>query len=480
MDKKKDLKSSHYDKDAVSSRHRRRNQAEMRNRRSDAQKRIRSSTNTTLSANDVERMVQSLSSGVPDPLQVLRTILGTGKIAQPFFGPNNVYPNYKGPYLFTEPQSIQRLLELFKQGNLVAAECLTSIAGFEEPNTWVRVLMEMGILTIIMQHLEKPATSCELRKECWWMLSNVTIDSSTSRDFVCKTYNMVELVQNQPLDQHCIFVEVLLFVKAVFENSPIPDSSYLEPFAPIVMRGLSLCGNQDVFITTTVGQMFKNLTRYWPVQGHQWILSQEKLVTQLVQMAKTTNIRCLFVESLARLCMYEPCQERMVVQYQVVPLFMDLAVGADINTRTVSLQGLRNLANNPQSFDFLSNRQWLSRFFGMFYDTDMWIVRKELFWLLTTTIINTPDAQKSSFFMHLLENRTAVLLMDCIVASMLEYDLLFNTLSAVEIILSVHTKVAQIFVDTQGVEHIERLVVHESPQLRNSAERIITKHFQQL
>ncbi len=478
MDKKKDLKSAHYDTDAVSARHRRRNQDDMRNRRRDAQKRIRSTANKALTATDLERMVQSLGSA-PDPLQVLRTILGTGRMAHPFFGPNNVFPNYKGPYLFTDPQTIQRLLELFQQGNLVAAECLTSIAGFEEPNTWVRVLVEMGLVPMIVQHLETPVASLDLRKECWWMLSNVTIDSHFSRDMVCKSHNMVELVQKQPLDHHDIFVEVLLFVKAVFENSPVPDCAYLAAFAPIVVRGLAQCGDQDDFITTAVGQLFKNLTRYWPVQGHQWILSQGELVPRLIQIAKTCNLRCLFVESLAKLCMYEPCQEQMVIQHQVAPLFMDFAVGADINTRIVALQGLRNLANNPQSFQFLSDPQWVSRFFTMFLDTDMWVVRKELFWLLTTVIINTPDAYKGSFFAHLLEHRVAFYLIDCIVASTLEYDLLSSALSAVEIMLSVHTNVAQIFVDTQGVEHIERLLVHESPQLRNSAERIITKHFHQ-
>lgn len=470
---KKDLKSAHYDRDAVGGRHRRRNQEETRSRRQDAQKRVRT---FALTLEELHQMVQKLHT-LPDPLPTLRTILGTGRMAHAFFGPSNLYPDYTGPFLFNQPHVLQHLVHLFEQGNQVAAECLTSVAGFDEPDTWVRVLIELGVVPVVLNHLENSTTSVALRVECWWMLSNITIDTSTARDLVCKSHNMVDLVQKQPLGDKEVFTEVLLFVKAIFERSPVPDSTYLAAFGNVLMQGLRHCSDNDPLITTAVGQLLKNLVRHWPVQGHQWLLSQPDLVQHVVETSKNVGLRCLFVEVLAKLCMYEPCQEQMVTQYQVVPLFMTFAVGADVNARAASLQGLRNLAQNSQCFPVLTNTEWIARFFGMFLDTDMWMVRKELFWFLTTLIAKTPEETKPSFFAFLLENRAAYYLIDCIVASTLEYDLLFNALLSVEIMLAVHASVAQIFVDTQGVEHIERLLVHESPQLRNAAERIITKHF---
>lgn len=477
---KRDLKTRHGDRDAVANRHRRRNEAATRAKRDEAKKRNREA-NHPLTFDEVEQMIPTLdiaefmSVDQSKTLSNIHRILSNGVTAQPFFGPSSLYPNYNGPYLFVEPPVLTRLVHLFKQGNQMAAECLTNVAGHLEFNRWVRILIELGLVADITSFLDRSDIPLTFRKECWWILGNITFDTAEARNFVCQSCNPVELMAKQPLDDKEIFTEVVVFLKAIFDRSPIPGVEYFTQFAPILQQAIQLA-SRDEAIGSFVGTMLKNVIRQWPVQAHQWMVHQPWLMESVLHLCKESNLRYLYLEFVAKLCLYEACHEILVVQYSVVPILMEFAWGADVTSRVASLQGLRNLGMNSASFPLLANDAWMNRVFAILGDSDMWIVRRELYWLITTLIVKAPADSRPSFYLYLFQQQIIPKLVDLLQITT-EYELALHNLVALESLWMANREFVPLFVNCGGVEHLERLSLHESPQLRNGAERLLKTYF---
>lgn len=475
-----DIKRDKYSQESVGRRHRTRDREQTESKRDEIRKRNRQQTVQGVKTEQEllfimkQTVIEDLfGTNYELPLNNLARILSSGRLAHPYFGPSSLYPECTGPFLFSDARILPRLIQLYEQDEIKAAECLINVAGHPEQGKWVCTLEQCGIVPAIGFKVTTPQTPEEVICCSWWILSNMACDNAQTRNGILES-GAIPWMQQQNLEKPEILRELVLFTKTLFDRTPVPDQQLALQLAPVAFRAMQ---SSDEETLSFLGFLLVNWLRHLTVEFHQWFVGNETWMQFVVKKAEELPI---FTQVLSKLCYHTILQETLINRYQVLTILSKLIDQHDMNTRIHAIQGLNFLADNPQVVHFMVQPAILQKVTSQFVQTDIWRFRRELFGFLHAILSSATrlEPYTARQLVHSLPLTVVIgLLNDELLAAELEPNLLHGCLVSLRVVFMQERATTHVFQDLGGVERLERLFSYPNPVVRSAAEQLVDQYF---
>ena len=475
-----DIKRDKYSQESVGRRHRTRDREQTDSKRDEIRKRNRQQTVQGVKTEE-ELLFIMKQTVIADlfgtnyqlPLNNLARILSSGRLAHPYFGPSALYAECTGPFLFSDTRILPRLIQLYEQDEIKAAECLINVAGHPEQGKWVCMLQQCDILPAIGLKVTTPGTEEEVVCCSWWILSNMACDNAQTRNDILNS-GVIQWMQCQNLSQTSILRELVLFTKTLFDRTPVPDSQVAMELTPIAWQAMQ---SSDEETHSFLGYLLVNWLRYLNLEFHQWFVQNESWMHFVIQKAQELPI---FTQVLSKLCYHPASHDTLINRYQVLTILSQLIDQHDMNTRLFAIQGLNYLADNPEVVHFLIQPAILQKVSNQFVQTDIWRFRRELYSFLHG-ILSCAARLEPYAAQQLIHSLPVVsfvgLLNDELLAAEMEPNLLHDCLVSLRILFMQESGTVQAFQNVGGVERLERLFSYPNPVIRSAAEQLVDRYY---
>ena len=413
----------------------------LRKRREDKlkKKRAGSSNSGSFSFPDTAGAVLQLQSN--GSLELLCACLKRDDVDM-YFAPSNCH-DYKGPYLFPDEASLQRLVNHLKNPNTLnlASSCLVNVSAHCESYTWCNRLIKCGILDACKVLLSDETTPMEVAENLIWMLANMCFDCAAIRDSIL------------PLLPWCFQrseASASFMMSALFYCSPAPPPETVK-----------------VFWINVVPQYFNN----------------DKVIRGVMYACRDERYRQIVLDSGVLNFLDSPYiwekfsgdvknREVLITRYNIVEKLYAALVDQDPNVRELGARGLYELSFSKLSFEPLY-RNFTHVLTQINHCRDYSRIYRPLYGVICNMVQNMSQQDHYEYFVY---NNVFYHIKSMLTISLGDVTLMAAALKAVARLLKCnHRTSVQMMEESELTDQLEILTTHHDEDIRTLANDIIEK-----
>ena len=438
-------------------------------KRSRNEKLERKRGNEKLTHEVIVKTISSLNFNI-ESLPVLAKLLSNPNIDM-YFGPSNVYPEYKGPYIFPNSKPFEWLISLMdipthREDVLM---CFLGVSAYEASSDWIKRLVPIipRFLNCIKTH----------PKQVLWILSNMCIDGVETRDFilnhnvcdlVCSIFNMEDWhiiscsahflralfihKENLPNSEKVSKLWNIMTNRVLIEHFPLPIM-VMEPVANDILRAMDiLIKYSDPYKMALIENkvLFERVVKY-SLEGNELVqFLSTQILSTITEFKRTHQFMC-----------------------QCIPTFVNILNFPSAVLRKEASLGLANLAETPEVLPMLCTDLVFNAIQMQFECTDVPAVLREMYFLINSIVITAYQADLENTVFPMVMNRFMYRICQSLFLEM-QFDLVTRSILSLKRFAKWNLKQTRDLMESfDAISRLESLTLHMNIEVQIVAEELV-------
>ncbi len=327
-----------------------------------------------------------------DDLRALDKVLKYGTSAEPYFAPSNLY-NCQGPWIFPPNTcKIQELGTILQNSQdvttlQVATNCLINIVSHDD-SEWTHLCFPMLAPCLKILH---NCMDTKVHEHVYWAMANMCQDrqSRHARDWILEN-GIVSIIVRQVKAEDWILLQVVSFLfRALFFTHPLPEIGTIAPLWHLLVSRVSEAPDnmvQDVY------EAIRLMLRGGGAIYKRAIIQDPVMWPHLTKMHNIESIRILATLSNSRKT------ADLLVERGVLELYVQMLNHQSAEIRAEGGLGLSNLAESGLVTERLFQPDVLNALQRQLTYTDVFRVRKQVYWFMCSMVTTVPNEAITEFF----------------------------------------------------------------------------------
>lgn len=338
----------------------------------------------------------------PNPLEqleILGAFLSRPESVQHYAPCPQMWPEATGPYLFTNPNVLQRLVQLLQHPDpdirRLVIYCLDNVAGHELTNVWVPQLIQCGVIPFAKALIQTDSNVV-------FMFANMCADNPMSRNQVLEAgiIPLVVATINPNSSPELIFNTAFLLKACFIHGTNLPRSDLVLPLWNVMIRGVflqrfgeSVFDNKEEFETLCqLVKCIELLTRYSPEYTAGTLLQDSVLLNRLTKYVDSdfpSAVRYMTARIFEHISELLP-QHLVRIIGDLVNIQCILMRDQELNVRVCGAMGLKNLTQHFS--DSIGNNKNVLNTIAMQYENArQYYMQKELHLIMVNLVRIAPQ-----------------------------------------------------------------------------------------
>lgn len=417
----------------------------------------------------IVKTISSLNFNI-ESLPILAKLLSNPNIDM-YFGPSNVYPEYKGPYIFPNSKPFEWLISLMdipahREDVLM---CFLGVSAYEASSDWIQRLIPIipRFLNCIKTH----------PKQVLWILSNMCIDNINTRDLilnqnvcdlVCSIFNMEDWhiiscsahflrslfihQENLPNAEKVSKLWNIMTNRVLIEHFPVPIM-VMEPVAEDILRTIDiLIKYSDPYKMLLIqnNPLFERILKY--------SLKSDKLV------------QFLSAQILSTITEFKSTHQFMV---SCIPTFVEFLNFPSADLRKEGSSGLANLAETPEILPVLCTDLVFNAIQMQFEYTDVSSVLREMYLLIDSIVITAYQANLENVVFPMVMNRFMYRICQSLFLEM-QFNLVTRSIQSLKCFAKWNlNQTRELMESYDAISRLESLTLHMNIEIQIVAEELV-------
>jgi hypothetical protein len=356
------------------------------------------------SIKDIPKAIMNLRFDL-ESLATLAKILSAPDIDK-FLAPSPLYSDYKGPYIFPNSKPFEWLVSLLDTKDPEVLKnvsiCFLGISAYESNGEWVDRLIPLIPKFIFL--LNSPS-----RQHFVWILSNMCIDNSNTRDLILKQGVCQILAKDFDMHDWTLISCSATFLRSLFiHKEKLPDPKMVMPLWDVIVnRVLIEHFVPPIKIMTHVAEMIVRCINILVKYSDEYKISLIKysvLFERILKYALTEDglIQIFAAETLSTVAELKSTHSVMVM---CIPSFVQLLNCPNASLREEGGLGLAHLAETPECLPLLCNDLVFNAITMQFENTDISSVLKQMYFTVNSIVISAYNSNMENNIFPIVMNR---------------------------------------------------------------------------
>lgn len=350
-----------------------------------------------LEVDEIGKLIQTLDF-TPESLERLAKLLSYNQIDKYFAPCSQLYPDYKGPYIFPNDKPLQWLYNLLDHKDVHvlfnATKCLIGISGHEKQGEWVnRLIIFLPKLYKVLEY-----GPSQLKENVLFILANMCADSSSTRDLIIK--DVIPTVCNIfNMESWTTIACCSIFMRSLFSHEEkLPAPQFVMPLWNILVNRVLI--EHFNLPMTYMPSIAEDIMRCIDVlikfddQYKLVIIQNVPLFDRMFRYATDADGLVQFFASriLTRITTFKPTHIHMVKHIDTFVKMMNFS-NDYINVRIEAAEAVANLAESSTSLPFICSAQMYNTIQMQFeYNSEVSPLINHMYYLINSIVITSKNA----------------------------------------------------------------------------------------
>lgn len=350
-------------------------------------------TSESIQIDEIGKLIQTLDY-TPESLERLAKLLSYNHIDKYFAPCSEMYPDYKGPYIFPTDKPLQWLYSLMDHKDIHVlfnvTKCLVGISGHEKRYEWVNKL----IVFIPKLHKLLEYGPNQLKENVLFILANMCADSHTTRDLIIK-----DIIPSVCMENWTNIACWANFMRSLFSHEEnLPSAQFVMPLWNTLVNRVLI--EQFTLPIAYMPSVAEDIMRCIDVlikfdDSYKLAIIQNKpLFDRMFKYATDGDGLIQFFASriLTRITSYKPTHTHMVHFTDIFVKLMNFS-NDYVNVKIEAAEAIANLAESSISLPFICSASMYNTIRLQFeYTSEISPLINHMYHLINSIVITSKNA----------------------------------------------------------------------------------------
>ncbi len=349
-------------------------------------------TEPSVARDNVPDLIKSLSFNI-ESLPILYGILSSQ--SEQYYAPCEMFPEFKGPFLFENDKPIMWIASLLKDANVqtvqLATGCLVNISAHSKQLVWVgKIIPHLPILYRLLES----HPDARVRENIIFILSNMCLDNVQTRNIITSSEQLAPIIcKNVASGNWSIIAAAASLLKGIFIHRDVAPTSMI-PLWNVMVHDIVISHfpaqelTHNVPILLDIILSIFNLVRYSD-DYKKVIISDGPLISRICEYCRhESQATTLATQIVSRLSDLQEIHGALV-KGGMIQLYVHMLNVPNPIIKIQGATGLANLAESVESFPLIHSQQVLHAIRMQFEYVDVSPVLEQLYYLINSIVLTS-------------------------------------------------------------------------------------------